>query len=72
MKGLWRVSPEVPLSIGVSEVGLGVSLLAVNKVGKLNGILDEENGGVVSNHIIVAFFSVELDGKSTRISGSVS
>jgi hypothetical protein len=38
-----------------------LALLSVDKVGELDGITDEEDGGVVSNHIVVSFLSVELD-----------
>lgn len=38
-----------------------LALLGVDKVGELDGITDEEDGSVVSDHIVVTFLSVELD-----------
>jgi len=63
---------EVPEHVGVLAVSLGVSLLGVNEIRELGGVSDEEDGGVVTNHIPVTFFSVELDGKTSGISFSIS
>jgi len=71
VESLRRVSPEIPLSFGVSEVSLRVALLAVNKVRELNGIFNEEDWGVVSDHIVVALFGVELNGEATRVARSI-
>lgn len=71
MKGVWCVSPEVPNHVGVAQVSLRVSLLAVNEVWELNRVLDEEDWSVVSNHIVVTLLSVELDGESSWISDGV-
>ena len=71
MERLGRVTPEVPGHVGVLNTGSGVSLLAVNEVGELDGILDEKHWGVVSDHIIISFFGVMLDGESTRIAVAV-
>jgi hypothetical protein len=72
VKGVGGVGPEVPSHVGILEAGLRVSLLGVNEVGELDGVLDEENWSVVSNHIVVALFSIELNGESTRISLCIS
>ena len=37
-----------------------------------DGVPNEEDGGVVSNKVPVALLGVELDGKTTRITHSVS
>jgi hypothetical protein len=63
---------EVPESIGVLAVGLGVSLLGVNEIREFGRVSDEENGGVVTNQIPVTFFSVELDGETSGISFGIS
>ncbi len=72
VKSFGRHRPEVPSGISVSQVGLRVSFLGVNEVGELDRILNEEHGGVVADHIVVAFFCVELYGEATRVSVSVS
>lgn len=51
-------------------VRLGLS--SVDNVGELHGILDEEDGNVVSNDIPVTLLGVELDGKTTNIADCVS
>jgi hypothetical protein len=48
-------------------VSLRVALLRMNEVRKFNRIADEEDGRVIADQIIVAFFRIELHGKSTRI-----
>lgn len=49
------------------SASVGSSLLGVDEVGELDGVLDEENGGVVSDDVIVALLGVELNGETTRI-----
>lgn len=41
------------------------------KVRELDGILDEEDGDIVSHEIPISFISVELDRKSTDISNGI-
>lgn len=43
----------------------------MDEVWELNRILDEENGGVVSNHVIVALLGVELDRESSWVTVTV-
>jgi hypothetical protein len=43
----------------------------VDEVGELGGIANEENRSVVTNHIPVTLFGVELDGETTRITFSI-
>jgi len=43
----------------------------VDKVRELDGILDEEDGNIVSNDVPVSFFGVELQCKPTDVSNSV-
>lgn len=64
-------TPEIPGHVAVLAVGLGVSLLGVDEVRELDGVSNEEDGGVVSNHVPVALLSVELDGKTSGVSLSV-
>lgn len=44
----------------------------VNHIGEFHSILDEEHRDVVPNHIPIAFFRVEFDGKTSHISYSIS
>jgi len=44
----------------------------VDEVRELGRVTDEENGCVVKHPVEVALLSLELNGKSTRIAGSVS
>lgn len=62
---------EVPEHVGVLQIGLRVSLLRVDEVRELAGVSNEEHGRVVSDHVPVSFFSVELDGETAGISLSV-
>jgi hypothetical protein len=50
---------------------LGIPLLGMNKVGELGGITKEEDGSVVEYPVEIALVSTNLDGKTTRITGSV-
>lgn len=63
---------EVPEHVGILQVGLGISLLGVDEIGEFQGVSDEEDWGVVSDHIPVTFFSVELDGKTSGVSFGIS
>lgn len=39
----------------------------MNEVRELDGVLDEEYWGVVTDHVIVAFLGIMLDGETTGI-----
>lgn len=64
--------PKVPSGNSVWQVGSWVSFLGVDEIRELNWVSDEENWCVISNHIPITFFSVELDCKASWISGSIS
>ncbi len=68
VQSLGTHTPEVPSHVGILCVGLGVTLLAVDKVGELDWVSDEEDGCVISDHVIDAIFCVEFDGESSWIS----
>jgi hypothetical protein len=72
MESLWGMLPEIEDHIGVVEVSGWVSLLGMEEIWELNWIIDEENRGVISNHVVVTFFGVEFDGKSSWISDGIS
>jgi len=57
------------LSLGHLLVGLGLD--GVNQIGELDGVLDEEDGNVVTNDVKVALISVKFDGKSSNVSDSI-
>jgi len=44
----------------------------MDKIGKLDRILDEEDGDVVANEIEIALVGVEFDRKATNIARQVS
>lgn len=71
MQGLRREGPEIPGHLLLLNASLWVSLLAMKEVRELDWISDEENGSIVSNHIVVAFLSVEFERKATGISVTV-
>jgi hypothetical protein len=71
MKGFSVNRQEVPENIGIFQIGSRVSLLRMNEIGELDRITDEEDWGIVHHPITISLFSVELDGKSTRVTGSV-
>lgn len=50
---------------------LRIALLGMNKVRKLGRIAKEEDGSIVEYPVEIAFFSTNLDSKTTGITGSV-
>ena len=71
VEGLRGVAPEVKSHVGVLAVVTGVSLLGVNEIRELNRILNEEDRGVVSNHVVVTFFRVVLDGETAGVTVAI-
>lgn len=67
MESLRGVRPEIEGHVGVLDALGRVSLLAMDEVRELDWVLDEEDRGVVSDHVIVAFFGIVLDGKTARV-----
>jgi len=61
----------VPEHGGILQVGLRVALLCVDEERELGWVAEEEDGRVVVDPIPVALLSVELDGETTRIAGSI-
>ena len=58
---------EVPEHISILQIRPRVALLSMNEIVKFQRITNEEYGGVVSRHIVVAFLGVELDSESTGV-----
>ena len=46
-------------------------LHGVNEVREFNGVLNEENGNVISDDVPVAFFCIKLDRKPSDIADGV-
>ena len=65
------VRPEVPLHLLAAQVGGRVALLRVDEVGELQGVVDEEYGGVVAHHVVVAFLRVEAQGEAADVAQGV-
>jgi hypothetical protein len=43
----------------------------MQEIGELDRIVNKEHRGVVANHIVISFLSVEFNGKTTRVSNSI-
>mmetsp|Transcript_39289 Transcript_39289/g.51410 ORF Transcript_39289/g.51410 Transcript_39289/m.51410 type:complete len:217 (-) Transcript_39289:43-693(-) len=71
VESLGGVGPKVPSHVGVLDTSLRVTLLAMNEVGELDGVLDEEHRGVVANHVVVALLGVVLDSEATGVAVAV-
>lgn len=72
VRGLGPQRPEVPLHVVVAQTGSRQSLLRVDEVGgELDRVLDEEDGRVVADEVVVAVLGVELDGESARVTPGV-
>ena len=71
VRGLGGQRPEVPLHVVVAQVGVRAALLAVDEVGELLRVADEEHRGVVADQVIVALLGIELDREPARIPGRV-
>lgn len=71
VESLGRVGPKVKGGIGILQVANGASLLRVDKVGELDGILNEEDGSVIADHVVVTLLSVVLDREATGVTVAV-
>ncbi len=71
MYRLGGVRPEVPLHLLAAQVGGRVALLRVDEVGELQGVVDEEYGGVVAHHVVVALLRVEAQGEAAHVAQGV-
>jgi hypothetical protein len=62
---------EIPDDLGLLLVGVGVVLLAVDEVGELERIADEEDRRVVAREVPVAVLGIELQRESARIAHAI-
>jgi hypothetical protein len=60
-----------PKHVGILQMRLRIALLGMNKVRELCGVANEEDGSIVEHPVEIAFVGANLDGKTTRIAGSV-
>lgn len=58
-------------TLALRHIIVRLRLHSVNEVREFNGILNEENGNVISDDVPVAFFSIELDRKPSDIANGV-
>ncbi len=63
--------PEVPLHVVVTQVVVGAPLLGPDEMLELHGVADEEDRGVVPDHVVVALGRVELERESARVAPGV-
>ena len=56
-----KVPSRIMSGASLGDLAVGARLAGVDHVGKLNGILDKEDGNVVSNEIPVSFIGVAND-----------
>lgn len=68
---LGKVVPEHGRVISTRQVVGWVTLLGVDEVRELGWVSQEEDGGVVGDHVPVALLSAELDRETTGVSGTV-
>jgi hypothetical protein len=52
-------------------MGGWVPLLGVDETREEHRVPDEEDGGVVADHVPVALLGVKLDGEPTRVTGRI-
>lgn len=65
------VVPVIPHGRSILEMSLWVSLLGMDEQWELGWVSDEEDWSVVADEILISLLSVDLDGKSSWISGGI-
>ena len=71
VRALRLQGPEVPLHGVVAEVAAREALLRADEVGELDAVLDEEDGGVVADEVVVALGRVELHREAAGVAPRV-
>src|SRR5450759_1276184 len=75
MHGLRRERNEIPEGVvrgcRLWKATVGFHFYGMDKVGELDGILDEENRDVVADQVPIAFLSVELDGEPAHVTRGI-
>ena len=57
--------------LSLRDLSDGVGFDGVDQVGELDAILDEEDGDMVPDDIIVALLSVETDGETADVTDGI-
>jgi hypothetical protein len=64
--------PEIIVSaLTLRNIIMRLGFYSMNNIGEFNGILNEENGDIVSNEVPDTFVGVELDCEPSNIANSV-
>jgi hypothetical protein len=58
--------------LGLRELPVRLRLCGMDKVGKLDRILDEEDRNVVANEVEIAFLGVEFNGEPANIAREIA
>ena len=67
VRRLRRQGPEVPLHVVIAQVVVRAPLLRADEVLELQRVADEEDRGVVPDHVVVALGGVELQREAARV-----
>src|SRR5690606_626458 len=60
VQSFWQQSPEIPVIIGTSQIGFGISLHSMVQIGKFHGIAEKENRCIISYQIPDAFICIKF------------
>ena len=75
VRGLGHEGHKIPKGIvcagSLRHLVVWLRLDSMDEIGKLDGVLNEKHRHVVAHQIPVALVGVELDGKTTHITGSI-
>lgn len=72
MKRFRRERPEIPHHRWGFEVGLGITLLGMNKIAKFEGVADKKYRCIVAGHVPVAFLGIKFKSETARVAFGVS
>lgn len=61
MKAFWKVGEEIKNSPILLDVGLGIGFKSMDHIWKIHPVMNEEDGKVVSNKVIVTLCSQSID-----------
>ena len=64
--------PEIPVIDSAAQIGARIAFHGVVEVGEFERVAQEEHRRVVADHVPIAFFGVELNGKTANVALSVS
>src|SRR5690606_38209161 len=64
---LGKQSPEIPIGIGIPQIGFWVSLYRMVQIGKFHRVAEEKHWSVVPYQIPDTFIGVEFQRKTTDV-----